>query len=436
VKFSIADAVTVTGGEQYGPNLDVSGVAVDSRAVRGGQLFVPLRATRDGHDWIPAALAAGAAAYLTERQPEGGTAVRVGGTRDALYALASFARDRTGGTVIGVTGSVGKTTTKDMIRAVLGTTYQTHASARSYNNEIGVPVTLLNAPDDAEMLVLEMGARAPRDIAALCELARPSIGVVTRVAPVHTEVFGGIDGVERAKRELVEALPASGHAILNADDRRVAAMARATSAEVLTFGSSGDVCGEVLAIDDDLRPTVRLRTPSDVFEVRLSARGFHQVMNAAAATAVGFACDVAAERIGQALEQAELSPLRMSLSVSDRGARILDDTYNASPVSVEAALRSLAALTAARRVAVLGVMAELGPSEGDEHRRIARLAESLGIEVVAVAAPQYGVPCVEADSVIDHLGGLIDGDAILVKGSRVAGMERVASMLRTAGETS
>ena len=232
----------------------MSGAAVDSRTVKGGELFVPLRAARDGHDWISAALAAGAAAYLTELEPRGGTAVRVRDAREALAALAVHARATTRATAIGVTGSVGKTTTKDMIGAVLGTTYVTHASARSFNNEIGVPLTLLGAPDDAEMLVLELGARAPQGIASLCELARPSVGVVTRVAAVHTEIFGSIEGVQRAKQELVEALPADGTAVLNADDPRVAAMASATAARVITFGTSGDVRAELLTVDDDLRP--------------------------------------------------------------------------------------------------------------------------------------------------------------------------------------
>jgi len=157
VKLAISEVARLTGGEQFGEHRVVSGAAVDSRTVKGGELFVPLRAARDGHAWISAALAAGAAAYLTELEPQGGTAVRVRETREALAALAVHARATTGATAIGVTGSVGKTTTKDMIGAVLGTTYVTHASARSFNNEIGVPLTLLGAPDDAEMLVLELG---------------------------------------------------------------------------------------------------------------------------------------------------------------------------------------------------------------------------------------------------------------------------------------
>jgi UDP-N-acetylmuramoyl-tripeptide--D-alanyl-D-alanine ligase len=430
VKLAISEVARLTGGEQFGEHRVVSGAAVDSRTVKGGELFVPLRAARDGHAWISAALVAGAAAYLTELEPQGGTAVRVRETREALAALAVHARATTGATAIGVTGSVGKTTTKDMIGAVLGTTYVTHASARSFNNEIGVPLTLLGAPDDAEMLVLELGARAPQDIASLCELARPSVGVVTRVAAVHTEIFGSIEGVQRAKQELVEALPADGIAVLNADDPRVAAMASATAARVITFGSSGDVRGELLTVDDDLRPTLRLYTPSGMVEAKLSARGAHQIMNAAAAAAVGFVCGVAAGDVGHALEHAALSPLRMSLSRNGRGVCILDDSYNANPVSVEAALRSLVALPAKRRVAVLGAMAELGPSEDAEHRQVANLAQDMGVEVFAVDAPQYGVECVGMDRIGDCLSDLGDGDAVLVKGSRVAGMERVAAMLR------
>jgi UDP-N-acetylmuramoyl-tripeptide--D-alanyl-D-alanine ligase len=434
MKLSTTEITVAVDGELYGDPQVVSGLAVDSRLITGGELFVPLRAVRDGHDWIDAALAAGATAYLTEHEPRSGTAVRVSSTSDALAELGAYARTKAGPVVVGVTGSVGKTTTKDMIYAVLSRKFVTHASNRSCNNEIGVPLTLVNAPDNAEALVVELGARAPRDITVLCEIVRPTIGVVTRVARVHTEGLGGIEGVARVKRELVEALPADGTAVLNSDDLRVAAMASATEANVVTFGSRGDVYGELITIGDDLRPVVRIHTPSDAFEARLSACGEHQLMNALAASAVAFTCEVPAPETAQGLECAQLSPLRMSLSRNDRGVMVLDDSYNASPVSVEAALRSLAALPARRRVAVLGIMAELGADEVPEHRKIAALAHSMNIELVAVEAPQFGVPYLAKEDVTGHLADLAEGDSVLVKGSRVAGLDQVAAALREIGE--
>ncbi|MGH9280055.1 MAG: UDP-N-acetylmuramoyl-tripeptide--D-alanyl-D-alanine ligase [Acidimicrobiales bacterium] len=436
MRFSTREVAEVTGGVLHGPDVLVSGAAVDSRLITGGELFIPLRAERDGHAFIDAAIGAGAAAYLTEEPPRRGIAVTVDDTWAAMTALASHARDRAADAVaIGVTGSVGKTTTKDMIRAVLAPMYTTHASTRSYNNEIGVPLTLLGAPEDAGAVVVELGARARGDIAALCRVARPSIGVVTRVAPVHTESFGDIDEVARAKRELVEALPPQGTAVLNADDQRVAAMAEVARGTVVWFGTSGDgdVRAEVLDLDEELRPRARFTTPGGTIVVRLSARGAHQVQNAAAAVAVALACHVQLPGIAEALERAEMSPQRMSLSVNERGVRVLDDSYNANPASVEAALRSLADLPARRRVAVLGFMAELGAMEAPEHERMANVAARLGIEVIAVDAPQYGVDCLTPDEVVDRLAGLGDGDAVLVKGSRVVGLDGLAATLRALG---
>jgi UDP-N-acetylmuramoyl-tripeptide--D-alanyl-D-alanine ligase len=435
VRFSTSEIASLTGGHQDGPEQVVSGASIDTRTIVPGQLFVPLRGRSDGHDWIPAALEAGAPAYLTEREPAGGTAVRVERTDRALTELGAAARlkARPDTVVVGITGSVGKTTTKDMIRAVLATTFATHASPRSYNNEIGVPLTLLTAPEETQALVLELGARAAGDIAALCAVVRPEIGVVTRVAAVHTEGLGDVEGVARAKRELVEALPPTGTAVLNADDPRVAAMADATQAHVVRFGRSGDVRTTLLDLDDDLRPYVQIRTPSDTFEARLSARGEHQVANAAAAAAVGYVCGVPASEIARGLERAELSGLRMAVTAGRRGVRVIDDSYNANPASVEAALRSLARLPAGRRVAVLGRMAELGTLEHDEHRRMAELASELGVELLAVDAPEYGVETVSADEVVTRLADLGEDDVVLVKGSRVTELDRIAGALRGDG---
>ena len=431
MRLSVLEIAEITGGELKGADQTVAGVVVDSRKIVGGELFIPLRDRRDGHDWIPSALEAGAVAYLTEQEPlQDTTSIRVGDTRRALQSLAEHALARMDARVIGITGSVGKTTTKDLVNHVLGRTFRTHASAKSYNNDIGIPLTLLAAPLDTEMLVLEMGANAGRELAGLAKIYKPSIGVVTRVALAHTEGFGDIDGVFRAKRELVEALPRDGVAILNADDPRVKAMAGAVQAEVLFFGQGGEIRSEVLDIDAELRPLVRIYTPNGSFEVRLNARGEHQAMNAAAATAVAHVCRVSLKDTASALAEAKLSPLRMNLAVNQRGVHVLDDSYNANPTSVEAALRALSDLPARRRVAFLGKMAELGEFEEAEHLRVAKLAQELGIEVIAIEAPQYGALNVSLEDAAAQVKDLESGDAILVKASRSAKLEHLADMLR------
>jgi UDP-N-acetylmuramoyl-tripeptide--D-alanyl-D-alanine ligase len=441
-----SEVATATGGRLVGPDVTVSGAAIDSRLVTGGELFVPVVAERDGHDFVAAAVAAGAAAYLTSRPvlgddvAAGGPAARVAAvevadTRAALGALGRHARDRlddqVDGRVVGVTGSVGKTSVKDLLALALGARWRAAASAGSFNNELGVPLTLVGAPDDTEALVIEMGARGAGHVADLCTVARPTVGVVTRVAAVHTETFGTLDDVARAKGELVEALPPSGTAVLNAADPRVAAMAARTRARVVTFGTGGDVRAAGVRLDADLRPAFRLETPWGEAQVALAVRGTHMVDNALAAAAAALVCDVPLDGVAEALATARLSRWRMELTTLPSGARLLNDAYNANPTSMAAALRALAELDGSRRVAVLGVMAEIGASSDDEHAAVGELARDLGIEVVAVAAPAYGGTLVDdLDGAVAALGPLGPGDAVLLKGSRVAGLERLVDRLR------
>lgn len=432
--FRTSELASATGGTLQGPDVAVDGATIDSRAVGAGQLFVPIVAERDGHAFVAAALEAGAVAYLASdaavAASVGGTAVLVEDTLAALQAAGHLARRRLVPPVVGVTGSVGKTSVKDLLAAVLARRRRTAASERSFNNEMGVPLTLLNAPDDTEAVVVEMGARDVGHIAALCAIAEPTVGVVTRVAAVHTEVFGTIEDVARAKAELVRDLPASGTAVLNAADERVAAMAGLTSASVIAFGTGGDVHATDLRLDDELQAHFRLRSPWGAAEVELGARGIHQVDNALAAAAAALVCGLSLDDVTAALAEAVVSPWRMELHRTAAGAVVLNDAYNANPTSVRAALESLAHLPAERRVAVLGVMAELGPSSDAEHAEIAAVAARLGIRLLSVAAPAYGVedvPTVEvAAALVEPLGA---GDAVLVKGSRVAGLERLADLL-------
>jgi UDP-N-acetylmuramoyl-tripeptide--D-alanyl-D-alanine ligase len=431
VRLQASQIAAAAGGALVGPDLAVTGAAIDSRAVEGGELFVPIIAERDGHDFLEAALEAGAAAYLTARPPVGGTAIVVGDTTAALTSLATWARSQVGATVVGITGSVGKTTVKDLLAAVLSRRGVVAASAGSFNNELGVPLTILNAPDAAEALVVEMGARGIGQIAELCAIAAPRIGVVTRVAAAHTELFGTLDDVARAKGELVEALPADGGvAVLNAEDARVAAMARRTSARVLLFGEGADVVAEDVALDAELRPSFHLQTPWGAADVALAARGMHQVSNALAAAGAALAAGASLDDVVVGLADAAVSRWRMELVRLPAGAVVLNDTYNANPASMRAALEALAALPATRRAAVLGIMAELGARSADEHAAVGELARSLGIRVIAIGTLDYGGDVVGGiDEAVAALGRLGDGDAVLVKGSRIAGLEALVARL-------
>ncbi|MGH9209149.1 MAG: UDP-N-acetylmuramoyl-tripeptide--D-alanyl-D-alanine ligase [Acidimicrobiales bacterium] len=432
MELRLSEVARAAGGRLDGPDATVSGANIDSRSTTPGQMFVPVVAERDGHDFVGAALAAGAAGYLTSRPPVGGSAVVVPDTVAALGALGRHVRGALDAQVVGVTGSVGKTSVKDLLAAALAARWRTAASVRSFNNELGVPLTLLNAPRDTEALVVEMGARGVGHIKSLCEIAAPTIGLVTRVAAAHTEVFGTIDDVATAKGELVESLPATGVAVLNAGDPRVAAMAGRTSARVVHFGDGGDVRAENVVLDDELRPAFRLVSPWGTTALRLGVRGAHMVDNAVAAAAAALSCDVPLEVLPEALARAVLSPWRMELLRAPAGGVVLNDAYNANPTSMAAALRALAALPARRRVAVLGAMAELGIDSDDQHRAVGKLARELGLEVVAVAVPAYGGQLVadpDPDAAAVAVGEVADGVAVLVKASRVAGLERLVDRL-------
>ncbi len=442
MRFRVTDLAARIGGRVVGPDLEIDGATIDSRDVPSGAMFVPVLAERDGHDFLDDALAAGARASLTSRDPErdhagvlarGATLIAVDDTERALRAWGAAARERLPDRVVGITGSVGKTTTKDLAAGALRAAFRTHASPRSFNNELGVPLTLCNASDDTDVAVVEMGARGIGHIAWLCETVRPTIAVVTAVELVHTELFGSLDDVAQGKGELVEALPSQGTAILNAANPRVMAMAARTAASVLTFGAAGaDVVAENVVLDNELRPRFVVRSPWGSADVLLGVRGAHNVGNALAALAVAGVAGVPLTDAVAGIAAAPLSRWRMELVRSPSGALILNDAYNAGPASMRAALDALAALDVGRRFAVLGVMAELGEGAENEHRLLVAHAVATGSAVIAVNAPAYGADALHVssiDDVPDVLGALGYGDAVLVKGSRVAGLERLAELL-------
>jgi UDP-N-acetylmuramoyl-tripeptide--D-alanyl-D-alanine ligase len=432
VRWSTAELTAHLGAELVGPDVSVDGASIDSRTIRPGQVYVPIVAERDGHAFIPAALEAGAPAYLTAQEPVGGTAIRVSDTATALLSLGALARGRVGG-AIGITGSVGKTTTKDLLAGCLESTFPTAASEGSFNNELGLPLTLLGAPDAARWVVLEMGVRRVGDIERLAGVARPDVGIVTSVDTAHLKYLGDLDSVARAKGELVAALPASGLAVLNFDDPRVREMASLSACPVLGYavGADADVRAEDVTLDRDLRARFRLSSPWGQTEVRLAVHGVQQIPNALAAATAALWCGVPIETVAATLGATQGSPWRMEVHHQPGGPVLVVDCFNAIPASAEAAVRSLAALPGERKLALLGLMAELGDRSESEHRRIALLAEDLGIEVVGYGTGLYGDAHVTGvDEAVALLRTMGPGDAALVKGSRVARLEDVVGAYR------
>ena len=325
---------------------------------------MPIVADRNGHEFIGAARERGATVHLTsEPDPyrRDGTAIEVADTAQALLALAAVGEaPPRRGRVVGVTGSVGKTSAKDLMAAACSAGRRTTANERSFNNEQGLPVTILNAPDDTEVLILEMGMRGFGHISQLCEIARPDVGVVTVVGHAHTELVGGLDGVAMAKGELVAALPATGTAVLNADDERVVAMRARTRADVITYGAAGDVrvsatsssTGSLVRVSASTRPGEAERHDSPC-----PGRTWSPTLRPRLPSLGSVGVDLAAAL--EALATATVSGMRMEVTTAPGGATIVNDAYNANPTSMTAALDALAAIDAERRIAVLGLMAEI-----------------------------------------------------------------------------
>jgi UDP-N-acetylmuramoyl-tripeptide--D-alanyl-D-alanine ligase len=430
IPFTLKEVTEATGGRLVAadPDAVVAGVQVDSRTVRAGELFVALPGSRtDGSLFAAAAAEAGAAATLAQEGTVfAGARVEVADPLAALAALGTAVRDRSAAAVVGVTGSNGKTTTKDLLAAALATRLQTVANQASFNNEVGLPLTLCRIEPATQAVVVEMGARGPGQIADLARLARPTVGV------------------------LVEALPADGTAVLNADDPRVAAMADRTVARVARFGlgPGADVGAEEVRLGDDGRARFRLRTPDGTAPVVLPAPGEHLVGCALAAAAAAAVLGIGPGDLAAGLEGAALSPMRMEVRRRPDGLTVVNDAYNANPSSMAAALKTLAALgrEGGRTVAVLGEMAELGPDAAAEHDRIGRLATRLGIDrlvgvgepgrVMVNAARMEGMWPEEAEAVADPDAALAlltpvlgPADVVLVKASRVVALDRVADAL-------
>lgn len=417
---------------------------IDSRAVAQGGLFVAVRGEHvDGHDYAAAAVASGAAAALVER-PVDVPHVLVPHTTSALGLLARAVHDRLSDLrTVGLTGSAGKTSTKDLLAHVLEAAGPTIAPVGSFNNELGVPLTVTRADTATAYLVVEMGARGRGHIAELCRISPPQVALVLNVGSAHRGEFGTLDDTAAAKGELVEALDAAGTAVLNADDPRVAAMASRTRGRVLTFGraATADLRLAEQHVEADGRARVVLAHGGDMVEVVLPLVGQHHGPNAAAAAAVAVCLGLDLATVGERLATAgPRSPHRMARHERADGVVVIDDSYNANPEAVASVLRSVAELTAGRRVAVLGEMLELGDESAERHAEAGQLAAELGFDrVVAVgeaaapiagAAGDLGLAVPDVDAAVAALEPwLRDGDVVVVKASRGARLERVVDRL-------
>ncbi|MDJ0461311.1 UDP-N-acetylmuramoyl-tripeptide--D-alanyl-D-alanine ligase [Streptomyces sp. H27-C3] len=466
IALSLAEITEIVGGQPYDiPDaaLKVTGpVVIDSREVGPGSLFVAFAGERvDGHDYAQRAVESGAAAVLATRQV-GVPAIVVDDVVRALGALASAVVERLGATTVALTGSAGKTSTKDLIAQLLERKGPTIWPAGNLNNEIGLPLTALRAAEDTQHLVLEMGARYIGDIRYLSSLVPPKIGLVLNVGTAHIGEFGGREQIAEAKGELVESLPsaeAGGVAVLNADDPLVRAMSVRTKARTILFGEAddADVRAENVRLTQNGQPAFRLHTPTGCSDVTMRLYGEHHVSNALAAAAVAHELGMSVDEIAVALSEADtLSRWRMEVTERPDGVTVVNDAYNANPESMRAALRALAAMGTGRRTwAVLGQMAELGDDSLAEHDAVGRLVVRLNVsKLVAVGGREaswlqlgaynegsWGEESVhvsDAQAAVDLLRSeLRPGDVVLVKASRSVGLERVAQALldhRTEGE--
>jgi UDP-N-acetylmuramoyl-tripeptide--D-alanyl-D-alanine ligase len=461
IALSVAEIAEIVAGRIDGadPTAVVTGtVEFDSRAVGPGGLFLALPGERvDGHDYVPAAVERGAVAALVTR-PVAGPCIVV---HDGLVALAALAgavvRRLEQTTIVSVTGSSGKTSTKDLLAQLLTRLGPTVAPPGSFNNELGHPYTVLRAGPETRFLVLENSARGIGHIRALTRIAPPRLGVVLNVGSAHLGEFGSPEAIAQAKGELVEALPDAdrgGVAVLNADYPMVRAMAARTSARVGRFSAAGagdaDVAAHDVSLDDFGRASFTLRAPMGSTQVALRLIGAHHVGNALAAAAVSLECGLDLADVATALSGADAdSRWRMQLTETADGLVVINDAYNANPESMRAALQALAAIarrradTGARSFAVLGPMAELGEYGPAAHEALGALAASLGVSrVIAVGEPAQGIEHGAAASAAwpgraswspdtdDALAALRaearPGDVVLVKASRAAGLERLA----------
>jgi UDP-N-acetylmuramoyl-tripeptide--D-alanyl-D-alanine ligase len=455
--FSIGDALRWTEGTLVGGDeaTIVAGVSIDSRTIERGALFHAIAGpSHDGHDHLKAAIDRGAAALLVER---GRTlpaalavpAIAVEDTTRALGALAAGHRSRFHGPVVAITGSNGKTTTKEMCAAILSVSAPCHRTPGNLNNQYGLPLTLLGRSEADRSLVVELGMNHRGEIAQLVEIAKPTVGVITNVGTAHIEFLGSREEIALEKGDLLVHLPADGTAVLNADDPLVIAQRSRTSARVISFGTAinADVRGGDIEWIDDRGYRLELETPAESGTIEVQGLGPTTVINALAAAAAALAAGASVADITKGLANYQGIKGRLERRELSGGITLIDDTYNANPQSMEAALRLLAEIKGGHRaVAILGDMGELGETAEDAHREVGRLAASLGIDflialgaraqTIAAGAADSGMNTAHVVAASDHgdasvraCAFLEAGDTALVKGSRSMRMERIVEAI-------
>lgn len=450
IALTVAQVVDATNGVAHhcAATDVIADVRVDSREISAGCLFVAIKGERaDGHDFAADVIAAGATAVLSDRvldQP----CIVVDDPVLALGRLAHWVRStRLACTVIGVTGSSGKTSTKELIAGLLAVDGPTVCPEGSFNTEVGVPLTILKADESTKYLVLEMGMRGEGQIRYLAEIARPSVGVLVNVGTAHVELLGSREAIARAKGELIDELPPEGFAILNGDDPLILAKADDTKASVLTFGRSlgCDVRATDVRLDAAARPSFTLTYDNASEPVTLKVHGEHFVQNALAAASVALALGISIDVVAAGLRIAGLdSKWRMEVRELGNNITLINDSYNANPESMRAALAAAASMAAGRRSwAVLGEMRELGETSRAEHESLGRAAAAMGIDrLVCIgdaliptheAALAAGLKSDLVTSIDDAVSIVtteaITGDVIVVKASRGIALERVADAL-------
>ncbi|MCU4652872.1 UDP-N-acetylmuramoyl-tripeptide--D-alanyl-D-alanine ligase [Roseibacterium sp. SDUM158016] len=460
--WTAAEAAAATGGEATG-DWQANGISIDSRSVQPGDLFVALSAARDGHDFVADALDKGAVAALVSRVPAGVDPARLLIVPDVLEGLAALgraARARTKARVIAVTGSVGKTTVKEMLRAALSPQGATHAAEASFNNHWGVPVTLARMPADTDFAIIEIGMNAPGEIAPLARMAAPDVAIVTTVAPAHLEAFGVIEGIAHEKASIYEGLPAGGIALAHADVETAPILfdkARSVGAELIRFGEAEEAEMRLTEVRlSDTSTVVRARMRGDERLFKLAVPGRHHAMNALIALS---ACDVVGADVAEAaLALSRWEPVsgrgtREALDLSGTGdltIELIDDAFNANPASLAAGLDVLAAAEPqgrGRRIAVLGDMLELGTSAPEIHAEVADLPAMARVDMVHTAGPlmehlHAALPAsrrgLHAETAAE-LARLLPrelraGDVVLVKGSKGSRVSGVVDALRKLGQ--
>lgn len=451
----LSDVIEAVRGElvQGSSNIEISGVSIDSRSIKPGDLFFAFPGERvDGHDFLEQVFDQGAAAAVISHQvnfQNRAALIMVADPLTALQDLAYYYRRLYSIPVVAVTGSTGKTTTKDLIAGVLEQRFNVLKTSGNYNNEIGLPLTLLQLKHSHQVVVLEMAMRGPGQIAALCELSRPQAGVITNIGKTHLELLGSQEAIALAKGELLQALPSDGWAMLNAEDPWQVKLSEKVSGEVIFYGYSDHctISASQVVLNNLAGVEFKLSTPAGQTPCFLPLPGAHNVTNALAAAAVGYRFGLTPQEIAAGLQSASLTEMRLEIKQGKDGVKIIDDSYNASPSSTIAALKLLAESGGERTIAVLGDMYELGEETVDGHRQVGKEAVALQIDClctvgqlareIAKGAINAGMDSdliyvyQEKTEAVSFLRSYLQkGDVVLIKGSRGMKMEEIVAAIQ------